>query len=284
MATQFAEQPDNPADTPDEPQSQSRDYEAEAKAHGWKPLDEFKGDPALHIDAETYVKRGEEVLPFIKKRVEVQDRKIADLEKTLKRATALLSTAESRSYAKAVADLKAQQVEAVEVGDVAAFQALDKKIEGLAKDVGAGGKPEYTEAEARGAFVDWREDNGWWDRGGLASATPLEADARAYTDRMIEKHIDKGNDMAPEEFFEYIGDLVHEKYPLLKAKPARQKPGSDVSAPTERRTGNGTKGYADLPADARQICESLIRRGVLPGKTETEKRAFYAANYDWNQK
>ena len=37
------------------PVAQERDYEAEARAMGWKPAEEFTGDPANHRDAKTFV-------------------------------------------------------------------------------------------------------------------------------------------------------------------------------------------------------------------------------------
>ena len=41
---------------------QPRDIEAEARKHGWRPKEEFKGDPARWTDAETFVKRADEVM------------------------------------------------------------------------------------------------------------------------------------------------------------------------------------------------------------------------------
>lgn len=281
MATQLAEQPEHSAEYQE---TASRDYESEAREHRWVPKEEFKGDPAQWVDAETYVRRGEEVMPFLKKRVEVQDRKIADLEKTLKRATSLLSTAEKRSYDRAVAELKAKQDEAVEIGDIAANRRIGDEIDALKAEIkdNAGDSAQYTIEEARDAFIDWRDESTWYDKGGLASASELYADARALADRLIEKHMPKADSMRPEEFFAFIDGLVNDKYPLLKGKGQRPKPQSDVSAPTQGRMGGNSKGYSDLPADARQICDSLIRKNVLPGKDAAEKRAFYAANYDWN--
>jgi len=40
--------------------------ETKAKAMGWSPKDEFRGDPDRWVDAETYVRRGEEFIPFLR--------------------------------------------------------------------------------------------------------------------------------------------------------------------------------------------------------------------------
>ena len=40
------------------PVADERDYEAEARAMGWKPADEWSGDPTKHRDAKTFVELG----------------------------------------------------------------------------------------------------------------------------------------------------------------------------------------------------------------------------------
>jgi hypothetical protein len=40
--------------------------EVQARELGWSPKEEFKGDPERWIDAETFVKRGEELMPILK--------------------------------------------------------------------------------------------------------------------------------------------------------------------------------------------------------------------------
>jgi hypothetical protein len=85
-------------------------------------------------------------------------------------------------------------------------------------------KQEHTKEEAQEALDEFREEHPWYDKANLANATEVEINARLFFDRMVDKHIDKTKDMAPAEFFAFITDLTLDKYPLLKGKPARQKP------------------------------------------------------------
>src|SRR6478752_6584298 len=95
-----------------------RDFEAEAKEHGWTAKEDFKGDPARWVDAKTFVEKADEVMPLLRKKTEVLNRRVEDLEKTIRQQTRLLSTAEKRAYDQAVADLKEKQERAVEDGDL----------------------------------------------------------------------------------------------------------------------------------------------------------------------
>ena len=40
--------------------------EISARAMGWRPQDEFGGDPERWVDADTFVARGEQVMPLLK--------------------------------------------------------------------------------------------------------------------------------------------------------------------------------------------------------------------------
>jgi len=260
-----------------EPQSPApRDFEAEAAKHGWTPKDEFKGDPSRWIDAEPFMKRADEVMPLLKKKTEAQDREIADLKKQFKRATEFFSKAEERAYDRAFNDLKEKQRQAVASGDTEAFDALDKEIGDLKKDLPKSETPKVTKEEAMEALEDWRDQNPWYDRANLASASEDMIEARIYADRMMDKHVAKTADMAPADYFKFIEGLVVEKYPSVKAKPARIKPASDVAAPTNGRARNGGKSFNDLPPEAQRACDKWVKQGII------KSREDYVKSYDWN--
>jgi hypothetical protein len=123
MATQLADAPDLGGgevaalnvDTQSQPEE--RDFEAEARSHGWTPQEEFKGDPARWVDAETFIKRADEVMPLLKKQNAHQKRELEEMKRTIKR----LSAAEQRAYENARADIAAEMEAAVEAGDLTAF-------------------------------------------------------------------------------------------------------------------------------------------------------------------
>ena len=54
------------------------EIEQKAKAMGWSPQEEFRGDPDKWIDAAKFVARGENIMPILKENL---DRALEKLEK-----------------------------------------------------------------------------------------------------------------------------------------------------------------------------------------------------------
>jgi hypothetical protein len=259
----------------------ARDFDHEARELGWLPKEEFKGDPSRWTDAETFVRKGDVVMPIIKAENKRLKRKIEDLEKQFRQASTHFSKAEERAYERALADLTAKQEAAVESGDLAAHRAISKEIGELSKEMP--GKPvQATKEQATEAWDEFREENSWYDRANLASATEIEVNARLYYDRMVEKHLAKTEEMPPADFFGFIGDLVREKYPLVGRKPARERPPSDVAPATPNRGGTRGKTWADMDPEARRIGERLAEKWVKSGLLKSKDD--YLKSYDWSTK
>jgi hypothetical protein len=282
MATAAAEHIEEPGTHIPGEEAPQRDFDAEARELGWLPKEEFKGDPSRWTDAETFVRKGDEVMPLIKAQNKRLKREVEDLKKQFRQASAHFSKAEERAYTRALADLTAKQEAAVESGDLAEHRKVSKEIDDLSKEMP--GKPtnQATAEEAREAWDDWREQNSWYDRANLASAPEADVNARLYADRMVEKHIDKTNDMPPAEFFAFIGDLVKEKYPLIGRKAPREKPPSDVAPTTGARPSNRGKSWADMEPEERRVAERLAEKWVKSGLLKSKDD--YLKSYDWSKK
>lgn len=285
MATQFADAgtaiPGENAPTEIDTQSQpeARDYEAEARAQGWRPKEEFKGNPDAWTDAETFVRRADEVLPLVKKQNANLKREIDDLRKMIRKVT----RSEREAHSNALAEIRAQMEEAVETGDVAAFKKLDAKADQLRKDI-ADDTPGMVHGEdPQEAFDTFRESNSWYDKANLASASETEIEARLYADRLADKYVKQGlqDSLSPTEFFAKIAEDTEAKFPNLKSKAPRQKPPSDVAGVTRPGLNSKAKTGANLPADARAQATRFFNNGVIKAKSLTEALDKYASSYDW---
>lgn len=267
-----------------EGQSVGRDYEAEAKELGWRPKEEFSGDDTRWIDAETFIKRGEDMMPLLKATNAKLKRELDTIKKDLKRATAHFEGAEKRAYDRALSDLEQKHREAVEAGDVKTAEATVKELRDLRPTETKA--PEDVKQEVQEAMDSFREENPWYDKANLASASELEINARLYYDRMVDRNIEKTKEMAPADFFAMISNLTHEKYPQLKAK--REKPASAVSGGTAGRQRGSSKSWDGLPDTARRQFQKFIDRGILGVKStgDSDKdvaaaKAYYARTFDW---
>lgn len=275
MATALAESFEAPAG--DEQQQVAddapapRDYESEAKQHGWTPKDEFKGDPAKWVDAETFVDRADAVLPFLRKQNKALKIEMEGLKRDIKRASAHFSKAEERAYERALTDLTAKQDAAAEVGDVDAVRAVRKEIADLKADVPVA--PADVLLEAREAEIDWRERNPWYDKGGIATD---------YANVLVDKHKAKTSEMAPAEFFDFISGEVLKRYPDAgKPAPSRTAINPVEGGGTNRRAAGG-KGWADMSPEERVEGQRLADRWVRSGLLKT--RDDYLKSYDFGGK
>ncbi len=280
MATQLQE-----PETIEEAQTEEapRNFEAEARKMGWKPEEEFgEGDkrPKEFRDAETFVKLAEEDKGLQKQTINHLKEKIAFLERQQRR----LMQSEQNAHKLAMEEVRREMREAVRTGDEEAFEALDKKADALRKDMGAD-TPDHGEDPTE-HVLNFRDANPWYDKGGLASASEVEVEARLYADRLADRWIAQGKPatMPPSRFYAELAEEVNAKFPALKLKPARAKPQSDVAGVPQARGGaRNAKTGANLPADAKATAERYVRMKVpgFSGKSKEEAYNIFAQSYQW---
>ena len=272
-AVEAADPPVNDAavDTATTETESERDYEAEARERGWRPLEEFKGDPASFVDAKTYVERAETVLPLVKAENARLKRDLSELKRQFRQMSKHMTGAEERIRSELLAGME----KAVEAGDLTKFRELKKQEEGLDKPGGSG---KYTEQDLIDAYDQLRDDNPWYDRAALAGASDAERDARVYFDRTLErklKGIKPGEEPPPDELLSEVMAGVREKHPAVFSKAApRQKPASDVAAGgVPGRRGNA-RTWDNLPPEVKARFEKWEKQGM--------KRDVLLSSFDWD--
>lgn len=243
--------------------SQERDYEAEARAHGWTPKEDFKGDPAKWVDAETFARRADEFMPFLQKQNKALKREIDDLKRTTKQFAAFASKAEERAYNRALADLQARHEEAVEAGDVPGARKVLKELHDLEKPTAPAieddDKPDPQQAQRE--FAEWIDANDWY---------VTDEKKRAYAD------IQAGA-MGPADKWEGGGKAwLAELEKRVARKFAEPKPNPVNGGGNRAGAARGSKTFADLPAQAKAQCERFVKQ--IPGFTKEQ----YVRDYDWS--
>src|SRR3990167_1218175 len=195
------------------PEIQQSKVAERAREKGWKPLDEYSGDPADWVDAKEFVGRQK-----------LYDR-INDLKSTLSKQTkafqedmqvvlANMQKVRETEYKKALKDLERQRSQAVANEDVQAVVEVSKQIETLKEE-----KVEEKVAIKEGAqrtgdatpeFLEWQSQNKWFLSNeemrqdaisfgvGYAAANPnkTQPEVLDYVTKKIKK-------VYPEEFKEF---------------------------------------------------------------------------------
>ena len=116
--------------------------EDRARAMGWKPQHEYRGDPRRWTDAAEFIAHGEDQLPILRDQNRRMSEKIARFEgevstlrntvaeqaEAVKHAMDLARRADTTGYERGLRELKAKQREAVSVGDMETFDQIDEQI------------------------------------------------------------------------------------------------------------------------------------------------------------
>lgn len=273
------------------------EIEDRARQMGWVPLEQFKGSEDKWVDAETFVERGEQVLPILRANNHRLHNDLLTLQSqngTLQQELTATRTivrgleksfneSLQRQLAEQRAQLKASLKEAVEdrdidrelevreqLGDLAtAEQEAKRKQLEVSKPV----EPvttDPTKPNLSPEFNAWQEANPWYG----VDRKKTKAVLRAAEDLR-----DDGDTSIGLEFMNKALAIVE----------AAAGEGSEVSSVDKVSSGssrNGTravgKSYAALPSEAKAACEEDLVNFVGEGKlfkTEKDWRDYYAKTY-----
>lgn len=229
--------------SPEGESPKARDFDAEARAQGWVPEAEFKGNkrPAKFLSAEDFVERGE-YADRIEKRTadrinKEYEGRFAKLEKVTTKTVAKLQ----EQHEAEITALNVAKDAAIEKGDVAGVRKIEKdiaKAEANAPDA-AVAEPEKAPATPEELFL---KDNPWF-----GEDDDLADLATGYSQRLLKNE----PKITLEENLARTAKYMREKYPLK----TNGKTGANGHAPVDSGALNGGAPQKDplasLPAEAR---------------------------------
>lgn len=242
--------------------------EQEARRLGWRPQDEFDGDPDKWVDASTFVKRGEEPammaarMKRLEKALDTANSRIEEMTSTFKEFGEYHSKTAQREFQRAMKELEARQAQAVEAGDLEGVRQTSKEMADLSKEMESGG-PADSEVKREKAYNAWVKDNGWFETDAV-----MKAAAVAIGDELVAKGI-----VDPEKQLAEIAKRIRSEFPHKFENPRRKEPGS-VEGPTPvRRKGGRT--WSDLPPEIRTRADKWVKEGLLT-------KEQYLKDYQWD--
>jgi hypothetical protein len=236
--------------------------ESRAKAMGWAPKDEWRGPEDRWVDADVFVKRGEEVMPILKAQLRKFEAENAEIKKTLKEFGEHHTKTEARMYQKAIRDIQAAQREAAEAGNLAQYDQLEQQKQAVVREAAqTTGRPAQKQPDIDPAAMSWRDQNPWFSQSeemATAATTHHELLLRTKPDLSLEDNL------------EAVTKFVKRAFPEKFTNPNRAKPSPVEGNPAGRRAGG--KGYTDLPPEAKQACDRFVKQGLM-------KREEYCKDY-----
>lgn len=292
------------------------DLERRAQQMGWSPKDQWRGDPKHWVDADVFVKRGEEVMPLLQANNRKLEAQVMNLNTQLQQATQRLEAAtESIEVLKGLGnkqvltdakqrrkELLRQQAEArrdnntdleVEIGEelsdvTATIQKTEAEIEEAPAARKPSGKGQSQPSAAANpavdpAFLAWKAENPWFGTDAKRSAI-----ATAVGQELRQDPANAG--LTGKAFFDRISQEVNSFFAVHSQAAGRtvtsKVEGSNgAGAGSEGGAGGGSgsaHSWNDLPAEAKAACERQAARVVGQGrafKDLKEWKAHYVQKY-----
>ena len=157
------------------PDTLANEYETVAREKGWRPKEEFDGDDDSWVDAQEFVKRQ----PLFDK-IKSQSKKMKELEKTVESLAKHYQITMKQAKDKALAELRAERVEAIELGEVAKVEEIDQRISDVKKVPEPVAPSNVLPAEVE-AFVEEQKD--WFNKN-----QEMTDFAVAYNEALLKKN------------------------------------------------------------------------------------------------
>lgn len=268
--------------TPEEKQ-----YEERARRQGWRPKEQYSGDPARWVDAKTFVLRGEAELPLIRERFRKMDdqfattkTELADTKKKLNEASEVLvelrdmsRAAEERAYKRAVAELQAKQREAVREASEAKFEEAQREIDSLPKPKPIPAKVDPPARETTPAvappspvYAQWVAENSWFNTDRILNVVAIEEEKAIQVEFpgwSVSDQLDEVKRRVMDRFPEKFGN---------KRRSAPAAVARSEAPPPARSKGKTVK---DLPADAKAALAKF--KAQIPGYKDEDYLSMYFA-------
>ena len=259
----------------------------EAESQGWVPKERFRGNESDWVDADTFVKRGREILPILRKN---NENLIKDLNSTKEQLKEFREAAEefkkfqrdayerkAQDYEKRIQEIRESRAQAISDGDGQKVNALDDALDAAKDEL----------KEAKQAVKD-------------ADKTPIETPASTEIEPGLQVWLDRntwfGQDKRMTGIVNGIGESLRLEFPLLKGQAfldkldevlAEEFPNKfgEKKSPTSRvesgsgRAGRGSssnaQSYDNLPSEAKAACDRFVKQKLMT-------REQYVADFDWN--
>ena len=270
--------------------------EQEAQHLGWVPLEQFRGDPEKWVDADTFVKRGKEIMPILRKNNEVLQGTVGQLQAKIDRLTELVAAGQESMEAmkelhasnvrkqveQARQELLAGLKQAKTDGDIDAEVTLQEQLgevnnqlKTLKEAEAAVTPPEKKPAappEIDPLTREWMTANPWFEKD-----KALTGLAMGLAQDLRENPTTSG--LTGADFYAKLDEKLAEYLPSRRSAPSKV---SETRGSGGASGGEGGKSYGALPAEAKAECEKDAAKFVGEGrafKTKADWQAHFAKLY-----
>lgn len=255
--------------------------EKRARAMGWRPKEEFKGDPDKWVDAAQFADNADKSLPLAKaearRALERADRLEAELRKQqedIKRFAAFHAKVEEDSYNRAREQLRRELIEARHSFDADKELQVEDQLRALDYEQRTRSTPQQREPEQPQAPQVDPEVSHWLEDAGKTWGKNPRA---VQMSQMVAEEMRKnGEDSTGVAFLEKVKHAMRKEFPQFFEGMTNERRSNPPAVASGTGTAPRAKGktFADLPADAKQACRDFLKRGFIKDEAQYVKEYF----------
>lgn len=254
--------------------------EERARMSGWTSKEEFKGDASRWVDAETWNKRSDELMPILKatnqrleKSLGATQAEVTALKKTLNQLVKTNETVSEREYNRALETIRKEQRTAIETQDGEKWENLERKKEELLSS-----KPSKIEVQEespdevanKNRTVFEQRNASWYEK------DPEMTGFAVWVGSQLAKQ------GVPEALqFPEIERQVMAKFPQKFENKRRNESSVDGGSGLPAPPGNKKQSYDALPKDIKDACDSHVKSitSKYPNRDAKQTRAEWVKIY-----
>lgn len=222
-------------------------YEEQARAQGWRPQEEWEGDPEKWRPAKEFVERGE-----LFGKIDSLGKDLKETRKALKMLQEHHTKVRESEYKRAVEELKTLQKKHLEEGNSDGYLETTELLTDLKAEQKAREVVEQTApAQPDPRFLTWVDQNKWYAQ---------NAEMREYADSIGMGYASKHPDLDPEDVLKYVAKEVKERFKDRFTNPNRSKPSSVEGTGS---TAPAKKAKFELTDEERRVMNTFVRTGAM---------------------
>lgn len=264
--------PDDPASgeaeaavTEDDDTPEPRDYEADARSHGWKPEAEFKGPKDRWKDAETFVRDQEENLAVIRNELAKERKESADRIARVERVANATLERQQRDQQMRIDALQSQVDGYARAGDGINYDRAKALLTQVQNDAPTAPAPQTETPDAI-----FQRDNAWYGE---------DLAMTAYAEKFSQRLAQRGG-LTLDDNLKQTAEAVKKEFPHKFAKGEPRKQFATVDAGSVFPSGGrrSSKGYESLPADVKAVADRYVAKGWFKSGDEYAKDYYAEVN------
>lgn len=239
---------------PDTNQLDPESDEAKAREKGWRPKEEFAGNPDDWVDAKEFVRRQP-----LYDRLNTQSKEVKRLQKTLDAVVKYQKEQEAKIREKVIAELESKKREAVKYADETAFDAAEAELKRVQEEKGfeldentVDEEPPPAQPQIPTFVQEFAKANPWFEKDEAMTAVMVERTRSLVT-----------SGVTLENAIPQAKEYVKSEFPHKFSNPKKDRPSAVMSGSRAGDAGKGKISESDLTPEQKDVMHFFVKRGDM---------------------